>query len=106
MAKPWAKKFYTSKPWLRCRQSYIDKRILADGGLCEACHEEPGYIVHHVIELTPGNIHDPNVSLNHNNLQFVCKKCHDEEHGFFCGYERGYYFSADGQILQSPPKKT
>ena len=61
----------------------IDKRILIDGGLCEECHERAGYIVHHRTLLTPANISDPEVSLNHANLEFVCKKCHDNFEGHF-----------------------
>jgi len=105
MAKPWAKAFYNSKPWLRCRGSYIADRILIDGGLCENCREEPGYIVDHINELTPQNIKNPNVALNHCNLQYLCKKCHDIKTGFFCGKERGYIFSGDGQVLPIPPSK-
>jgi len=102
MAKPWAKGFYNSKAWERCRNSYIQQRILSDGGLCEKCHEDLGFIVHHVTELTPANIGDPDISLNHNNLQYVCKKCHDREHGVFCESERNYYFDEKGQIIPTP----
>lgn len=104
MAKEFAKKFYSSKAWLSCRDSYIDKRVLIDGGLCEKCHEEPGYIVHHVTELTPNNISNPLIALNHDNLQYVCKKCHDKEHGVFCN-TKNYYFSESGEVLPIPPKK-
>lgn len=71
--KDFAYSFYRSAAWKKCRQSYIDKRILIDGGLCEECHERAGYIVHHRTLLTPANIRDPEVSLNHANLEFVCK---------------------------------
>ena len=104
MAKPWAKRFYSSKRWLCCRESFIEQRILDDGGLCEICHEEPGFIVHHVVELTPSNINNPDISLNHSNLMFVCKKCHDKAHGVFCGAERGYYFDDSGQLHPIPPR--
>ena len=102
MAKPWAKAFYNSKAWRRCRDSFIDQRVIADGGLCEVCHEEPGYIVHHVKELTPVNILDPNISLNHSNLMFVCKKCHDKEHNVFCEREQKIFFDEEGNVLPSP----
>lgn len=82
--KDFAYSFYRSAAWKKCRQSYIDKRILIDGGLCEECHERAGYIVHHRTLLTPANICDPEVSLNHANLEFVCKKCHDNFEGHFC----------------------
>lgn len=78
--KEFAKEFYKSKRWQSCRTSYIDKRLLIDGGICEMCGEQPGYIVHHKVKLTPGNINDPQISLNHDLLEFVCKNCHDKEH--------------------------
>lgn len=83
MAKEWAKSFYKSKAWECCRASYISSRINIDGGLCEECHREQGYIVHHIIELTESNISNPEVSLNHNNLKYVCKACHDRYEGHF-----------------------
>lgn len=81
MAQEWAESFYQSKKWKRCKQSYKDQRQLIDGGLCEECHEQLGFIVHHKILLTPANITDPEVSLNHDNLEFVCKDCHDRFDG-------------------------
>lgn len=82
MAQEWAKGFYNSKAWQVCRKSYISKRICLDGGLCERCHEAPGYILHHKIHLTETNIQNPDIALNHCNLEYLCKKCHDNEH--FC----------------------
>ena len=76
MAKPYAKKFYNSRQWKECRDSYIS----SVHGLCEHCFErgksEPGYIVDHVIEISPINISDPSVTLNHDNLQYLCLPCH------------------------------
>lgn len=46
MAKEWAKPFYNSKQWKQCRKSYIAHRISIDGGMCEHCHRELGYIDH------------------------------------------------------------
>jgi 5-methylcytosine-specific restriction endonuclease McrA len=105
MAKAWAKKFYNSKTWQVCRATYISNRINIDGGICEMCHETPGYIVDHIKELTPENINDPNISLKLSNLQYLCKKCHDKKHGFFCSNEREYFFDANGQIQALPPTK-
>ena len=80
VAKEFSKSFYRSKKWKSCRDSYIAKRIMIDGGLCERCHEEPGYILHHKVTLTEYNISDPDISLNHCRLEYLCKKCHDLEH--------------------------
>ncbi|ACT00210.1 HNH endonuclease [Paenibacillus sp. JDR-2] len=73
--KPWARKFYNSKAWKLCRDSYIANVF----GLCERCGS-PGKIVHHKCYLTPLNIDDPNVSLNHANLEYLCQDCHNKEH--------------------------
>ncbi|MCM1155543.1 MAG: phage holin family protein [Roseburia sp.] len=65
MAKGFAKAFYNSKAWKDCRDSYIAERIRLDGGFCEECHLNLGYIVHHEVILTPDNISNPDISLNH-----------------------------------------
>lgn len=104
MAKEFARAFYNSRAWQRCRDSYIAERISIDGGLCEHCHKRPGYIVHHEILLTPANIDDPEISLNHERLAYVCKQCHDEEHyADMNGEERRIYFDDEGQPI--PPSK-
>lgn len=83
MAKEFAKQFYNSKAWKRCRLSYIAKRVQIDGGLCESCGERPGVIVHHKTKLTPENINNSDISLNHSNLKLDCKECHDREEEHF-----------------------
>lgn len=109
MAKPWAKTFYKSKAWLKCRFSYIAKRVKIDGGLCEVCHEKPGYIVHHKVTLTPENINNPDISLNHDLLSYECKDCHDEHEGHGIGNKGAdllVTFDKDGQPVPiTPPLK-
>lgn len=56
--KEFAKAFYWGKRWKTCKKSYIEKRILIDGGLCEECKKNLGYIVHHKIHLNEYNIND------------------------------------------------
>lgn len=74
------KQFYKSTPWKRARQAYIDKRLAIDGGICELCHEEPGYIVHHFkVWLDDINCNDPEIALNEDNFQYVCLTCHNKE---------------------------
>ena len=96
MAKDFSKAFYKSGVWRQCRKSYIKTRKAIDGGMCEECHERLGYIVHHKVALTPGNINDPSITLNHSLLEYVCKECHDnidEGHGLnkskplLCGFD-------------------
>jgi len=79
MAKDFARSFYKSQAWQSCRQSFISSRF----GLCknhDPCHR-PGVIVHHKIKLTPENINDPDITLNHDNLELYCIECHTQEHG-------------------------
>jgi 5-methylcytosine-specific restriction enzyme A len=71
----WAKGFYQSTAWRKCREAYI----AYVHGLCERC-QSPGYIVHHKVWLTPNNINDPNVSLNHMHLEYLCIECHNRTH--------------------------
>lgn len=92
MAQEWAKAFYNSKEWKKCRASYI-KSVY---GLCKMCGC-PGYIVHHIIPLTPDNIDNPEITLNHKLLKYVCKDCHEK---FRLGDLR-YRFDADGMPI--PP---
>ncbi|MHB9947003.1 HNH endonuclease [Clostridium botulinum] len=75
MAKEFAKPFYKSKEWQRCREGFI-KSVY---GLCNRCGK-PGYIVHHKIKLTPQNINNTYVTLSWDNLEYLCHDCHNKEH--------------------------
>jgi len=101
MAQDFARSFYNSAPWRKCRAAYIAKRIRIDGGLCERCRERQGYIVHHRIRLTAANIGDPEVSLNHANLRFECRDCHDleEGHGVNARLTPPVIFDDDGNVI-------
>ena len=83
MAKKFAKLFYSSPAWIKCRAAFIKNRIAADGGLCQLCKKEQGFIVHHVTQLSEANIDNPEITLNWDNLQYVCKRCHDRIDGHF-----------------------
>ena len=80
MAKDFAKAFYKSKVWRQCREGFIRWRTGVDGGMCQRCGERLGYIVHHKEWISQQNIHDPLVLLCWDNLEYVCKPCHDDEH--------------------------
>ena len=75
-----ATRFYTSTAWKACRRAYRDKA----GGLCEKCKARgeitAGEIVHHKIHLNADNLNDPDVALNFDNLELLCRACHAEEH--------------------------
>lgn len=80
MARDFAKRFYNSKAWKLCRRSFISIRQSTDGGMCEHCQKELGYIVDHIEEITPDNINDVEITLDHQNLQFLCLSCHNTKH--------------------------
>ena len=73
------KQFYKSRAWKLARQAYIDTRRALDGGLCEVCHDEPGFIVHHIIWLDDVTCNDPNIALNPKNFKYECQTCHNKE---------------------------
>ena len=74
--KPYAEKFYSSKAWKNTRAAYAKSKR----NLCELCLDKglykPCEIVHHKVELTPDNIDNPDITLNWQNLQCVCRDCH------------------------------
>lgn len=80
MSKPFARKFYSSKVWQDCRNEYARRKHY----LCENCLRrgiyKPGVIVHHLIELDPVNINNPEIALNFDNLELLCRECHADVH--------------------------
>lgn len=99
-----ARLFYKSPAWHKCRQGYIGYRQSIDGGMCERCHKALGFIVHHKKYITPENINDPSITLNWDNLEYICQDCHNKEH-FDKQIGLRYKFGPDGQIVPLPPKK-
>lgn len=108
-AKEFAKAFYNSKAWQKCRASYIAERVMIDGGLCETCHEKPGEELHHDKEIDITNIDNSEITLNHENLKWLCKDCHFAVHKqrIMEGFERkkakpiltsGHWFDSKGEI--------
>lgn len=84
MHEQFANGFYRSRAWRRCRDDFAKAR----GGLCERClsrgiinpgTDELPLQVHHKVKLTPQNITDPAIALNWDNLELLCKRCHDDE---------------------------
>ena len=72
-------KFYRSKAWLSFRKLYVKEHPW-----CQRCLLlglfRPAEIVHHKIYLTEENYHDPNISLNPDNCEGVCRMCHNQIH--------------------------
>lgn len=112
MAKPFARKFYSSKAWQDCRNEYMKQAHY----LCEICLRKgiykPAEIVHHIIELDPITIEKPEIALNFDNLEAVCRECHSELHdnrGRWASVNqkrreardnsRRYVIGADGKVI-------
>ena len=97
--KEWARSFYNSQAWHNCRNAYVKQA----GGLCERCLRKglvvPGEIVHHKIHLTPQNISDPNVALNPDNLELLCRDDHADEHARL---KKRYVIDEDGRVITPP----
>lgn len=81
MAQDFSRQFYNSPAWKQARNAYANKKH----HLCEDCLERGEYrsgdIVHHLIELTPDNIHDLDITLSDKNLRLLCRSCHKRIHG-------------------------
>lgn len=90
--------FYKTKQWQDCRRSYI-KSV---GGLCERCFArgiiKHGDTVHHIKHITPANMTDPEITLNFENLQLLCRDCHAEIHK----KKKRYKITEDGRVITSP----
>jgi len=81
---PRVEAFYVSWKWRKCREAFAKSK----GNMCERClargiieagSKEHPLEAHHKIPLTDANVDDPKVALNWENLELLCKKCHDEE---------------------------
>lgn len=102
MAREFAKSFYKSAAWRKCRTAYIKQRIMIDGGMCETCGTRPGKIVHHKVWITPDNINNPDVTLNLDNLKYDCQECHNKETENET--KPRYIFDESGQPILPPEK--
>lgn len=76
--------FYTSWKWRKCKTAFAKSK----GNLCERClqrgiinpgSKEKPLEAHHKIPLTDENVTDPKIALNWDNLELLCKPCHDKE---------------------------
>ena len=105
------KDFYNSKAWKLVRKNVWLKQNL----LCSRCHK-PVYvdgisewipkeqrrtgIVHHKIYLDNFNVSDDSISLDEDNLEGVCKWCHEHEcHNLNISTRSEYKFDDEGNII-------
>ena len=84
--------FYKSPAWFSAREL----KIVTVNGLCERCGQI-GIEVHHKERLTVENVSDSSISLNQDNLELLCKKCHNEEHKRFSKQQQ---FDEEGNLIQ------
>lgn len=104
------KDFYNSKVWKDVRKTIW----LKQNCLCAICHL-PVYvdgisewipkenrrtgIVHHKEYLTDTNISDDNITLNEDNLEGVCKPCHEMLHHPDISTRSNYTFDEEGNLI-------
>ena len=93
--------FYNSMAWQNTSRNYKQ----SVGGLCERCLKNgiiaSAEIVHHIVPLTDDNIADLNISLDWNNLQALCRKCHAEVHDEIYARQskRRYKIDRNGKVV-------
>jgi len=95
MPKDWAKSFYNSGVWKTVRRQALSR----DHYTCTHCYRRAEH-VHHIIELSPDNLHDYTISLNPDNLQSLCMLCHDKETKGCADLPQGFIFNEDGQVVR------
>ena len=88
--------FYKSPAWIAAREI----KIMLVNGLCERCGKV-GIEVHHKERLSIDNVNDSSISLNQDNLELLCRECHNQEHERFSKKVR---FDEDGNLIK--PKKS
>lgn len=106
MAKEYARKFYSSQRWQRCRNEYAKQQH----HLCERCLKngiiKAGEIVHHKIAVTPFNIDNPNITLSFDNLELVCRECHaeihEQTHAYVKRKSQRWEIGDNGEVIIAP----
>jgi 5-methylcytosine-specific restriction endonuclease McrA len=98
--RDFARAFYLSREWSEARSLALAR----SHGLCERCLARgivrPARVVHHVVPLSPANIHDSSVTLSLDNLMCVCMDCHALLHSKPSSPTRaGLAFDADGNLV-------
>lgn len=84
-------RFYKSSAWQVAREI----KIREASGKCQRCGVL-GEEVHHKTRLTIQNYMDTSVSLNQENLELLCRQCHNSEHNRFSKQQQ---FDEDGNLI-------
>lgn len=92
--------FYKSQAWRRTRAAYLE----SVNHICERCGR-PAVIVHHKRYLTPEAVNDPDLALSFDNLEALCRDCHNKEHFEGKSCEPGLYFDSDGNLVSTKRKR-
>lgn len=86
---------YNSQRWKKLRK--LKKQV---NPFCERCFAKgkyvPTYMVHHKEYINEDNYMDDNVFFNMDNLESLCKSCHNAEH---FGEKMNYFFDENGDII-------
>jgi len=86
--------FYDSKAWRRLSKAFL----MSKSYICERCGK-PAEIAHHKTYLNAVNIYNPDISLNPNLLESLCKDCHNTEHfGSGGAVLEGLEFDENGEL--------
>ena len=97
--KQFASVLYNTKKWQQMRR-LVWRR---DRGLCQECLKKgiirQGEAVHHIVEITPDNVSDPNIALNPENLVTLCRQCHKAMHKK--ALDRRYEIDELGRVISS-----
>lgn len=83
--------FYKSDTWKLARQI----KITQANGMCERCGRV-GTEVHHIKRLNINNVNDVSISINPENLELLCKDCHNKEHKRFYRHQQ---FDKNGNLI-------
>lgn len=80
--------FYKSGAWKNCMRAIKAERINEEGfNICEHCGapivKKYDCIGHHKNPLTMGNVNNPEISLNPDNIALLHFRCHEEVHNRF-----------------------
>lgn len=94
--KEYAKRFYNSTAWRNTQKAYMQSKNY----VCERCGGV-AEIVHHKKYISPSNINDPNITLNWDNLEALCRRCHQHEHYLDKQTTaKGLVFDDSGQLVK------